>query len=93
MSAADLARAGLLDVVSSDYVPSALLASAFALAAIWDGDLARAFACVSDAPARAVGLADRGRIAPGLRADLVRVAEVAGHPMARGVWSGGLRVA
>jgi alpha-D-ribose 1-methylphosphonate 5-triphosphate diphosphatase len=42
VAAAELARAGLLDVVSSDYVPSALLASAFALAGIWGGDLPRA---------------------------------------------------
>ena len=93
VAAADLARAGLLDVVSSDYVPSALLASAFALARIWDGDLARAFACVSDAPARAAGLHDRGRIEEGARADLLRVSEVAGHPVLRGVWCAGERVA
>jgi alpha-D-ribose 1-methylphosphonate 5-triphosphate diphosphatase len=93
VAAAELARAGLLDVVSSDYVPSALLASAFALARLWEGDLARAWACVSGAPARAAGLLDRGRIEPGLRADLVRVGEVAGHPLLRGVWSGGARVA
>jgi alpha-D-ribose 1-methylphosphonate 5-triphosphate diphosphatase len=84
---------GLLDLVSSDYVPSALLASVFALGRLWGGDLARAFACVSATPAAAVGLADRGRIAPGLRADLVRIAEVAGHPVLRGVWSAGRRVA
>lgn len=93
VAAADLARAGLLDVVSSDYVPSSLLASAFALARLWDGNLARAFAAVTDAPARAAGLLDRGRIAVGLRADLLRLAEVAGHPVTRGVWSAGRRVA
>jgi alpha-D-ribose 1-methylphosphonate 5-triphosphate diphosphatase len=93
VAAAELARAGLLDVVSSDYVPSALLASAFALAQIWEGDLPRAWACVSAAPAAAAGLGDRGRIEPGLRADLLRVREVAGHPVLRGVWSAGNRVA
>ena len=31
----------------------------------------RAWALVSEAPARLLGLDDRGRIAPGLRADLV----------------------
>lgn len=91
VSAADLARLDLLDIVSSDYVPGALLLSAFRLAEIW-GDLPRAFGTVSDAPARAAGLPDRGRIAPGLRADLVRVAVFGGHPVVRGTWSGGRRV-
>ena len=36
VSAAELAEAGLLDIVSSDYVPSLLLSSAFRLAALWD---------------------------------------------------------
>ncbi|TNC71334.1 alpha-D-ribose 1-methylphosphonate 5-triphosphate diphosphatase [Rubellimicrobium roseum] len=93
VAAAELAEAGLLDVVSSDYVPSALLASAFALARLWHGDLARAWACVSAAPARAAGLQDRGRIEVGARADLLRVGEVAGHPVPRGVWCEGERVA
>lgn len=93
VAAAELAREGLLDVVSSDYVPSALLASAFALAQLWKGDLARAWDCVSGAPARAAGLLDRGRIEADARADLLRVGEAAGHPVLRGVWSGGLRVA
>lgn len=93
VAAAELAEAGLLDVVSSDYVPSSLLASAFALARLWEGDLPRAFACVTAAPARAAGLADRGEIRPGQRADLLRIGEAAGHPVQRGVWSAGLRVA
>lgn len=93
VAAEDLARGGLLDVVSSDYVPAALLLSAFRLQAIWGGDLARAVATVTDAPARATGLTDRGRVAVGLRADLVRVGRAAGHPVPRGTWSGGVRVA
>ncbi len=36
----------------------------------WD-DLDAAAGLVSEGPARLLGLADRGRIAPGLRADLV----------------------
>ncbi|HET8995405.1 MAG TPA: amidohydrolase family protein, partial [Acetobacteraceae bacterium] len=34
-------------------------------------DLARSWALISENPAAAAGLTDRGRIAPGLRADLV----------------------
>ena len=43
VAAEDLARAGLLDIVSSDYIPSSLLLSAWRLAEIW-GDLPRAVA-------------------------------------------------
>jgi alpha-D-ribose 1-methylphosphonate 5-triphosphate diphosphatase len=48
---------------------------------------------VSRNPARAVGLADRGEIAVGLRADLVRVKGVDSHPVARETWVQGRRVA
>ena len=46
MGAADLARAGHLDILSSDYVPAGLLAGAMILARIWD-DLPRAIATVT----------------------------------------------
>jgi len=91
-AAGDLARAGLLDVVSSDYVPSALLYSAVVLADLW-GDMARAMTTVTQAPAAAAGLTDRGRIAEGLRADLVRFRLADGVPVLHGVWSSGARVA
>lgn len=86
-----LAEAGLLDIVSSDYVPSALLSSAFILADLWD-DVARGVATVTAAPARAAGLTDRGRLESGMRADLVRVRRVGGGVSVRGVWSLGNRV-
>ncbi|WP_296765563.1 alpha-D-ribose 1-methylphosphonate 5-triphosphate diphosphatase [Sediminimonas sp.] len=92
VAAADLAGAGLIDIMSSDYVPSALLSSAVMLGDLWD-DMARAVATVTDAPARATGLADRGRIAPGLRADLIRVARIDGTPVLRGTWVRGARAA
>lgn len=92
VAASDLAEQGLLDIVSSDYVPSALLLSAFRLAAIWD-DLPRAIASVTRAPAQATGLQDRGEIAPGLAADLVRVGTTRSTPVARATWVRGVRVA
>jgi alpha-D-ribose 1-methylphosphonate 5-triphosphate diphosphatase len=55
--------------------------------------LADAVATVSDVPAAAVGLADRGRIAVGLRADLIRVQDIEGLPIVRTVWREGRRVA
>ena len=92
VSAADLARAGLLDIMSSDYVPSALLYAAVMLGDLW-GDMARAMATVSAAPARAAGLLDRGELIEGKRADLVRFRRVEGVPVLQGVWSAGVRVA
>jgi alpha-D-ribose 1-methylphosphonate 5-triphosphate diphosphatase len=56
------------------------------------GDLPGAVALVTRNPARAVGLDDRGRIAAGLRADLVAVREVEGHDVIAGVWSAGRKV-
>lgn len=91
VAAHDLAERGLLDIVSSDYVPSALISSAILLADLWD-DLPRAVATVTANPAKAVGLTDRGRIAEGLHADLVRVARIEGTPVVRGVWSHGRQV-
>ncbi len=91
VAARDLAEAGLLDIVSSDYVPSSLLSSALMLGDLW-GDMARGIATVTTAPARAAGLADRGQIAAGARADLIRVARLGATGAVRGVWVQGRRV-
>lgn len=93
ISATDLVRAGLLDILSSDYVPYALLQAAFVLPSRVEGlQLPQALATVTINPARAAGLDDRGEIAPGKRADLVRVAANAALPLVRGVWRQGIRV-
>ncbi len=92
VSARELAEAGLLDILSSDYVPGALLLAATQLGDLWE-DMARGIATVTAAPARAAGLADRGRIETGLRADLIRMRRVEGAPMLRGTWVRGNRVA
>ncbi len=94
IAAQDLADAGILDVLSSDYIPSSLIHAAFRLAD--DGEtisLPKAIALVTATPARTVGLDDRGAIAAGLRADLVRVRHHNGIPIVRGVWREGERVA
>ena len=91
IAARDLAEAGLLDIVSSDYVPAALLLAAFRLADLW-GDLPRAVACVTESPARAAGLVDRGRLAVGWRGDVLRVGRAGDTPLLRGVWVRGARV-
>jgi alpha-D-ribose 1-methylphosphonate 5-triphosphate diphosphatase len=93
VAAAELAGAGLLDGLSSDYVPVSSMHGAFRLHDRLGWALERAFDAVSGAPARLVGLADRGRLAPGLRADLVRVRRAGEVPSVLGVWREGRRVA
>ena len=69
VSARDLIGRGLCDALASDYVYPGPLNAARILAG--GLGLPRAWALVSEGPARLLGLADRGRIVPGLRADLV----------------------
>jgi alpha-D-ribose 1-methylphosphonate 5-triphosphate diphosphatase len=91
---AELARAGLLDVMSSDYMPASLLMAAFRLpTAVPAISLPEAIRTVTKAPAAAVGLDDRGEIAVGKRADLVRVRVTENIPVVRCVWRTGERVA
>ncbi len=74
VATAELARAGMLDLMSSDYVPSSLLIAALMLpVAAPNYDLPAAIRTVSKTPAEAVGLTDRGEIAAGKRADIIRV--------------------
>jgi alpha-D-ribose 1-methylphosphonate 5-triphosphate diphosphatase len=94
IAAKDLADAGILDVLSSDYIPSSLIHAAFRLADEGEAiTLPQAIALVTSTPARTVGLDDRGEIALGLRGDLVRVRHLGGIPIIRGVWREGERVA
>ncbi|QRM33243.1 phosphonate metabolism protein PhnM [Microvirga sp. VF16] len=88
VSAMELADRGLLDVLTSDYVPGSLLHAAFALAGK-GFDLPESVAMVTKNPADLLGFADRGRIAPGLRADLIRVRLVDGVPVIRNIWVAG----
>ncbi len=94
IAARDLAEAGLLDVLSSDYVPASLLHGAFKLAEDVEAiSLPQSLALVTRRPAETVGLSDRGEIAQGKRADLLRVRWRGGVPVVRGVWREGKRVA
>ena len=94
VSALDLAQAGYLDIISSDYAPASLLHAAMRLPDAAEGiDLPAAIATITRTPARAAGMTDRGEISPGQRADLVRVRDTPFHPLIRGVWRGGERIA
>ena len=68
-----MAEAGLCTVLTSDYFYPAMLQAAFTLAGRGVLDLPRAWALIAANPARVAGLADRGEIAPGKRADLMVV--------------------
>ncbi|MFC4244246.1 alpha-D-ribose 1-methylphosphonate 5-triphosphate diphosphatase [Gryllotalpicola reticulitermitis] len=103
VAAAELLAAGLLDILSSDYVPASPLQAVFLLDAEGTLPLVEGAKIVSSNPARAVGLTDRGAIEAGRRADLVRVRthdlppsekRPFGHrvPVVRGVWREGARV-
>ncbi len=94
VSARELAEAGYLDVLSSDYVPVSLIQATFQLAEEVEAiSLPEALAMVTSTPAKAIGLDDRGALRPGLRADLIQVRLVGNVPIVRGVWREGKRVA
>jgi alpha-D-ribose 1-methylphosphonate 5-triphosphate diphosphatase len=94
IAAVDLAREGFLDILSSDYIPSSLLMAALQLPErVPTIDLASAVRTVTKTPAEAVGLTDRGEIAIGKRADLIRVHIARQTPVVRSVWREGVRVA
>jgi Amidohydrolase family len=72
-SAARMAEAGICRVLTSDYYYPAMISAAFVLAERGVLDFARAWALMSENPAQAAGLTDRGLIDRGKRADLVIV--------------------
>ncbi|HEX7913439.1 MAG TPA: alpha-D-ribose 1-methylphosphonate 5-triphosphate diphosphatase [Paraburkholderia sp.] len=92
VSAIELAKADLLDILSSDYVPSSLMTAVFELVEKAGWTLPRAMATVSAEPARTAGLHDRGAIEPGLRADFVRVTMLDTLPVPRATYRGGARI-
>lgn len=77
VSGVELAERGLLTALASDYLPSGLLAAGVALARGPMG-LPAAVRLITGGAAEAAGLADRGSLVAGLRADLV-LAEVDGR--------------
>lgn len=93
VSAETLARAGVLDILSSDYVPASLLMGAFEIANRIEGfGLNRAVNTVSLNPSLATGLDDRGALRAGLKADLIRVHMAGRLPVVREVWRDAQRV-
>jgi alpha-D-ribose 1-methylphosphonate 5-triphosphate diphosphatase len=97
VAAVELARLGLLDILSSDYVPGSLLSAVMSLVQQEVMTWPQAVATVTSTPALATGLLDRGALEAGLRADLIQVhiAEMPNgvrHAVVRAVWREGCRV-
>ncbi len=93
VSAAELVREDTVDAFASDYVPASLVEAAFLCGEQTGISLPQAIGLVTDRPAAMAGLADRGRLSPGLRADLVRVRVHGGMPVVLETWRAGKRVA
>jgi alpha-D-ribose 1-methylphosphonate 5-triphosphate diphosphatase len=90
VAAQDLAAEGLLDILSSDYVPGSLASGAFMLHKKLSIPLHETICMVSLNPAQAVGLFDRGEIYPGKRSDMLRVREVEDVPVVLQTWAVGV---
>lgn len=91
LSARAAHAAGLLDILAADYHPSAILPAVLELAKSDPGGLAGATRLATLNPARALGLTDRGAIAPGLLADLV-IADDTGIGHVRATFRGGRKI-
>ncbi len=90
IGAADMIREGLCDILASDYYYPAMLLGLARLKADGVAPLHALWPLVSDSPARASGLADRGVIEVGKRADLVLVDWPEGAaPAVRRTWVAG----
>ena len=90
LGAGDMVEAGLCDALASDYFYPAMLAAVARLDQEKRADRLRLWSLVSSGPARAMGLTDRGQIAPGLRADLVLIDWPDGQaPAVTGTWVAG----
>lgn len=92
-SARDLAHAGLMDLMSSDYAPMSMINAVFILAETTGLDLPGAVRTASANPAAELGLDDRGVIETGKRADLVWVTRHDGVSVVRSVWRAGRLIA
>lgn len=89
IAALDLIKTGDCDALVSDYHYPSLAQAAFSLVQSGALDLARAWALISARPAEILGLADRGTLIPGKRADLV-VVDKATHRIAATISQGRL---
>ncbi len=88
LSALEGIRAGVVDVLAADYYPAALLQSAYKIARENILPLEQAVSLITKNAAQSANLLDRGRLASGLRADLVLIEETE-HPRVRATFRQG----
>jgi alpha-D-ribose 1-methylphosphonate 5-triphosphate diphosphatase len=89
ISSHELAQNNLLDGFSSDYMPISLLHAAFVLHQKFELDLSAAISKVTSNIAKMVNLDDRGSLAIGKKADLLRVRLEDDLPVIRSIWKNG----
>jgi alpha-D-ribose 1-methylphosphonate 5-triphosphate diphosphatase len=89
MRALDAVLAGVCGALCSDYHPPALVQAVLALPELAGITLPVAVALATSVPALAAGLHDRGRIEPGLRADLIAVRSRLGVAQVERTWVAG----
>jgi alpha-D-ribose 1-methylphosphonate 5-triphosphate diphosphatase len=92
LSARDAIKLGLVDILATDYFPAAMLHAAFLLAQQGIMPLHEAVKLISQNPADAMGLEDRGRLEVGRSADLVLVETDGTHPRVRGTLRHGMPI-
>jgi alpha-D-ribose 1-methylphosphonate 5-triphosphate diphosphatase len=92
LSARDAIAAGVAGALCSDYAPQAMLPALGVLTGEMGLGWSQAIDLLSGAPARATGLTDRGEIAQGKRADLIRVREAQGVLSVAATWVAGAQV-
>ncbi|MDY7079962.1 MAG: alpha-D-ribose 1-methylphosphonate 5-triphosphate diphosphatase [Chloroflexota bacterium] len=91
LSALEAIEAGVVDILAADYHPASLLYAVVALAEAGIVSLHESVKLISQNPAAAVGLHDRGSIEIGKSADIVLV-EMAERPRVRGTLRRGMPV-
>ncbi|GIK82943.1 MAG: amidohydrolase [Alphaproteobacteria bacterium] len=92
LSARDAIEAGVAGALCSDYAPQAMLPALGVLTGEMGLDWPRALDLVTGAPVRATGLSDRGVIAQGKRADLIRVRDARSALSVTATWVAGAQV-
>lgn len=91
LNAAEAVADGLVDTLASDYHPASMLHAAYALHRKGVLPLNEAINLVSANPADGVGLNDRGRLAVGMRADMV-ILDDGDLPRVHGTFREGQRI-
>jgi alpha-D-ribose 1-methylphosphonate 5-triphosphate diphosphatase len=92
LSAREAIKASVVDILSTDYFPAAPFHAALLLAAQDEMPLHESVKLVSQIPAEAMRLNDRGCLEPGRNADIVLYENGAEHPRVRATFRRGIPI-